>query len=320
VAAAGKTAYVFPGQGAQKVGMGQDLYQRFASARAVFDQADHVLGFPLSRLCFEGPEEELKETINAQPALVTAGFACLEATREAGGTGVLPPAAFLAGHSLGEYTALTVAGVYDFPTAVRLARERGRLMHEAGQQCPGSMAAVLGMAENAVAAICEQTGTYIANINCPGQIVISGEAAKVDRAAELAKERGASRVAALKVSGAFHTPLMQLALEGMSNLLPGMNFKNPATPVVANTTAAPLTAAGDVKKELLDQLCNCVQWQRSVEYMIAQGVTTFIELGPGKVLTGLIKRISGDVTLLNIGDLASLQGYLDAGKATEAGA
>ncbi|MFH1651890.1 MAG: ACP S-malonyltransferase [Chloroflexota bacterium] len=319
MAVAGKAAYVFPGQGAQKVGMGQDLYERFASARAIFDRADHVLGFPLTRLCFEGPEEDLRQTINAQPALVTASIACLEAVREAGGADILPPPAFLAGHSLGEYTALAVAGVYDFPTAVRLARERGRLMHEAGQQCPGSMAAVLGMAEDALSAICAETGTYIANINCPGQIVISGDAANVDRAAEVAREKGAHRVTPLKVSGAFHTPLMQFAFEGMSNLLPGMNFKNPNTPVIANTTATPLTAAADVKQELLDQLCNCVQWQRSVEDMIARGVTTFIELGPGKVLTGLIKRINADVSLLNIGDLASLQGYIDARKAGEAG-
>jgi len=309
----GKTAYVFPGQGSQKAGMGLDLYENSTAARAVFDQADRILGIPLSRLCFEGPEDELRQTINAQPALVATSIACLEALREAGDK-VLPGPAFLAGHSLGEYTALAVAGVFDFATAVRLARERGRLMYEAGMERPGTMAAIIGLEEPALAEICRQTGTSIANINCLGQIVISGEVDKIERAVTLAREKGAQRAIPLQVSGAFHTPLMQPAYDGMSRIIPEMKFQDPKIPVIANTTALPLVDAPSVKQELLDQLCNCVQWQRSVEYMIANGVDTFIEIGPGKVLTGLVRRINRDAVTINIGDLPSINSFIDSRK------
>ncbi|MFC1917951.1 ACP S-malonyltransferase [Chloroflexota bacterium] len=313
MADSGKIAYIFPGQGSQRAGMGKDLYDNFAPAKAIFDQADNKLGIPLSKLCFEGPEDELRQTINAQPALVTASFACLEALR-ATGKDAIPPPDFLAGHSLGEYTALAVAGVFDFATAVFLARERGRLMYEAGLVRPGSMAAVIGMDETALAAACEETGTYIANINSPGQIVISGDVENINKALELVKAKGAQRAIPLPVSGAFHTPQMQPAYDGMSLIIPGMAFHDPAIPVIANTTAQPLTSSAVVKQELLDQLCNCVQWQRSVEYMIARGVTIFIEIGPGKVLTGLVKRINPDVATINISDAASVQNFIDAGK------
>ncbi|MFC1963925.1 ACP S-malonyltransferase [Chloroflexota bacterium] len=305
-----KVAYVFPGQGSQKAGMGLDLYENSAAARAIFDQADRVLGIPLSRLCFEGPDEELRQTINAQPALVTASFACLEAVREAGDN-ILPPPAFVAGHSLGEYTALAAAGVFGFTTALHLARERGRLMYEVELERPGSMAAIIGLEERDLAEICRQTGTSIANINCPGQIVISGEVDNINQAVELAREKGAQRALPLQVSGAFHTALMQPAYEGMSRIIPEMNFQDPSIPVIANTTAQPLASAASVKQELLDQLCNCVQWQRSVEYMIAHSADTFIEIGPGKVLTGLIRRINRDVATVNIGDLASINTFIE---------
>lgn len=294
-----KVAYVFPGQGSQWVGMGRDLYQAFPGARAVFDQADEVLGFPLSRLCFEGPEDELRQTINTQPAVATVSFASLQAMLTAGG---LPPASFVAGHSLGEYTALAAAGVLDFAATVYLARERGRLMHEAGRQHPGGMVAVIGLEEAVLAEVCRETDTRIANVNCPGQLVISGARENLARAAELAKARGAHRAIPLPVSGAFHTPLMQPAVEGMSRTIARLSFGTPAIPIVANTTAQPLTTAEAIKSELLEQLCHCVQWQRSIEYMIDAGVTTFIEIGPGKVLTGLIKRINKDVTIINIED------------------
>jgi [acyl-carrier-protein] S-malonyltransferase len=309
-----KAAYVFPGQGSQQVGMGHDLYDNYPAAKAVFDQADKVLGIPISRLCFEGPEDELRQTINAQPALVTSSFACLEAIREAG-SNILPPPAFIAGHSLGEYTALAVAGVFDFSTAVYLARERGRLMHEAGLARPGSMAAIIGMDEAPLAEICRETDTWIANINCPGQLVISGDINNLNRATELAKEKGAQRAIPLQVSGAFHTPLMQPAFDGMSRAIARLSFKEPSIPVIGNTTAQPLATAESVKKELLDQLCNCVQWQRSVEYMIDKGVTTFIEIGPGRVLTGLIRRINRDVETMNIGDLAAVMKLADSREA-----
>ncbi|MDO8568289.1 MAG: ACP S-malonyltransferase, partial [Dehalococcoidales bacterium] len=281
-------AYIFPGQGAQSVGMGRDLYDNFASARAIFDRADEVLKFPLSKLCFEGPEEELRRTVNAQPALVTASFACLEAAREGGN---LPSPGFLAGHSLGEYTALAVAGVFDFATAVYLARERGRLMYEAGLARPGSMSAVLGMDEAALAEVCRQSGVWIANINCPGQLVISGDKDKLARTAEMVKAKGPFKVIPLQVSGAFHTPLMQPALDGMRQIISKAAFSDASIPVVGNTAAQLLTRGDSVKAELLEQLCNCVQWQRSVECMVNIGVSSFIEIGPGKVLTGLVRRI-----------------------------
>jgi [acyl-carrier-protein] S-malonyltransferase len=304
-----KVAYVFPGQGSQKVGMGRDLYHNFPSARSAFEQADEALGFSLSRLCFEGPEEELRQTINAQPALVAVSFACLRAIQEVNRDG-LPAPAFVTGHSLGEYTSLIVAGVLDFSTAVYLARERGRLMHEAGLVKPGGMVAVIGGDETSLAAVCEETGTWIANVNCPGQLVISGAKENLARASELAKARGAPRTIPLPVSGAFHTPLMQPAASGMSEILDTLSFADPVIPVVANTTARPLTKAQEVKAELLRQLCQGVEWQRSVEYMVGSGVSTFIEIGPGQVLSGLIKRINSDVKTINIGDVETVKGFV----------
>jgi len=299
-------AYVFPGQGSQAVGMGRDLYQDFNAARTVFDQADEALGFAISRLCFDGPEDELHQTINAQPAIVTTSFACLEASRERGD---LPPARFVAGHSLGEYTALAAVGVLDFADAVYLARERGRLMHEAGQLTPGGMAAIIGLEEGPLAELCAETGAQIANINCPGQIVISGAEENLNQAVELAKSREAYRVIPLQVSGAFHTPLMQPAVDGMAKVIAKLEFKNPTTPIIGNTIAQPLATAAAVKEELLYQLCNCIQWQSSVEYMISQGVSTFIEIGPGRVLAGLIKRIDRSVKILNIGNAESVRNF-----------
>ena len=301
-----KTAWVFPGQGSQSAGMCRDLYDSVKSARDVFEAVDKALGFPISRLCFEGPEEELRQTINAQPALVTAGYACLEAAREISGSKLAAPV-FLAGHSLGEYTALAVAGVFDFTTAVKLARERGRLMHEAGQKRKGAMSAIIGLDEAKLAEVCQKTDTIMANVNCPGQIVISGAAENITKANEMATAAGASRAIPLHVSGAFHSPLMEPAVEGMIKYLDATTFKVASIPVVGNVTALPLTRPEEVKDELRRQLLSPVQWQRSIEYMINQGVTTFIEIGPGKVLTGLIKRINKEVVTQNIGDLAAVK-------------
>ncbi len=306
-----KVAYVFPGQGSQWVGMGSDLYENFDSAKAVFEQADKILGFPLSRLCFEGPEDELRQTINAQPALVTVSFACLKAAQDAGGGNGLPPPVFVAGHSLGEYTALAAAGVLDFATTVYLARERGRLMYEAGLKRPGGMVAIIGLDEASLAEVCNETDTRIANINCPGQLVISGARENLAQAADLAKIKGAQRTIPLPVSGAFHTPLMQSAVDGMSEIVAALSFHKPLIPIIANTTAQPLTTAEQVKTELLRQLCNSVQWQGSVEYMVNDGVSTFIEIGPGKVLSGLIKRINKEVKTVNIGDVNSIKNLGD---------
>jgi len=294
-----KVAYVFPGQGAQAVGMGRDLYDSYPAARAIFEQADEALGLPLSKICFEGPEDELLKTINTQPALVTVSFVCLKVAQETGKG--MPPPAFVAGHSLGEYTALAAANVLDFADTVRLARERGRLMYEAGLKQPGTMAAVIGMDETILTEICQQTDTCIANFNSPGQLVISGAIENIERAVELAKEKGASRVVPLQVGGAFHSPLMQSAVDGMAEILPTVAFRDPTVPIIANVTAQPLTTGEAVRSELLDQLRNGVQWQRSVEYMLGQGVTGIIEIGPGRVLTGLMRRIDRETETMNIG-------------------
>ncbi len=301
-----KCAWVFPGQGSQVVGMGRDLYDNVPAARAAIDTADQALGLPLSHLFFNGPEDDLRQTINAQPSLVAVAYACLAAARELNGAS-LPQPAFLAGHSLGEYTALAVADVIDFLTAVKLARERGRLMHEAGQKRAGAMAAVLGLEEAKLAGICKETDTVMANINCPGQIVISGAAASIAKAMEMATAAGASRVVALQVSGAFHSPLMEPAVAGMKQYLDATEFKTPAIPVIGNVTGRPLADGAAVKKELIDQLTSPVQWQRTIEYMLDNGVTTFIEIGPGRVLTGLIRRINKEATTVNIGDLAAVR-------------
>ncbi|MBU2608084.1 MAG: ACP S-malonyltransferase [Chloroflexi bacterium] len=300
-----KVAYVFPGQGSQWVGMGRDLYEQFDAAKIVFDEADDAVGFALSQLCFEGPEDELRQTINAQPAIVAASLACLRVVEELDDSQRLLPPTYVAGHSLGEYTALAAAGVLDIASAIYLASERGRLMHEAGLKQPGGMVAVIGADEALVAEACEETGTQIANINCSGQLVISGAKDKLAETVDLLKSRGVSRTIPLQVSGAFHTPLMQPAADGLAEVIKSLSFNQPLIPIIANTTAEPLTTAEAIEEELLRQLCNCVRWQQSVKYMISNGVSTFIEIGPGKVLTGLIKRIDRAANISNIGDAES---------------
>jgi len=298
-------AYVFPGQGSQQVGMGRDLYDAFPQAREVFEEADDALGFRLSRLCFEGPEAELAQTVNAQPAILTVSFACLKAAGGLAGSLICP--AFMAGHSLGEYTALVAAQVLDFKDAVKLTRRRGKLMQEAGKRVPGGMAATIGLDEMLLEAICEETGAQIANINSPGQIVISGTKQALVRAMDLARAMGARHVIPLKVGGAFHSSLMQPAAEGMAQAISRFSFRDPAVPIVINSTAQPVTTAEAVREELLRQLCAPVQWQRSVEYMVDAGVSTFIEIGPGQVLSGLIKRIDSQVQTLSVGDTSSVR-------------
>ncbi|MCX5998880.1 MAG: ACP S-malonyltransferase [Chloroflexi bacterium] len=284
----GKVAFVFPGQGSQRVGMGLDLYNSSAEARAVLQEANTVLGFPLTTLCFEGPETELRQTYNAQPAILAISIAYLRANSRL--QDVVPTV--VAGHSLGEYTALVAAHALDFSQGLQLARERGRLMQEAGVKVPGGMVAIIGMDELQVGEICRTTGTQIANINCPGQIAVTGTTRGIAEAAQLAKAKGARSAIPLQVSGAFHSRLMEPAAEGMSKAISRMTFKNPTVPVIANTTAEPITRARQVGPELLNQLCHCVQWQKSVERMVNDGVSTFVEVGPGQILTGLIKRIA----------------------------
>ncbi len=304
-----KVAYIFPGQGAQTVGMGKDLYDSFDSVKALFKQADDAVGFSLSKIFFEGPEDELKKTSNAQPALVAVSIACLMAAQEVSGKN-LPAPSFMAGHSLGEYTALAAADAIDFSTAVYLAKERGRLMYEAGLKTPGGMMAMIGIDEAALAEVCKETGTVIANINSPGQLVISGGVENIAKAGEMAKAKGAARAIPLQVSGAFHSPLMQPAVDGMTQILAKVTFKDPCVPIIANVTALPLTRGSQIKDELLKQLYSSVQWQRSVEYMVKNGVGKFIEIGPGKVLAGLVKRISKESEMVNIGDANAVKGLV----------
>ena len=291
-----KVAYVFPGQGSQKVGIGGDLYTSSPAARAILEEADDVLGFPLTKLCFEGPEDELRQTINAQPAILAVSVAYLKSSPQLQDTTPV----FVAGHSLGEYTALVAANVLDFADAVHLARERGRLMQEAGNKQPGGMVAILGMDEALVLEVCQSTGAKVANFNCPGQIVLSGASECVAQAAELATMKGARSATPLQVSGAFHTHLMQPAVEGMSQAISKLNFRDPTVPIVANTTAEPITSGAAVKDELLHQLCNPIQWQKSIERMVTEGVSTFFEVGPGQVLTGLIKRITKEAETISL--------------------
>ena len=298
-----KTAYVFPGQGSQWTGMGHDLYTNLPEARAVFEEADSVLGFPLSRLCFEGPEDVLRQTVNAQPAIMTVSIAYLRTSPQLKDR---PRPSFVAGHSLGEYTALVAASTLSFADALRLARERGRLMQEAGNQTSGGMLAVIGLDEATVQSVCQATGMEIANINCPGQIAISGPSHVLEAATQLAKEKGAQRVVPLPVSGAFHSRLMKPAADGMAQAVSSLRFQDAVIPIVANTTAEPMTSGNSLKAELLNQLCHSVLWQKSVEYMIKEGTFEFVEVGPGQVLTGLIKRISKDARTTNIGDAQSI--------------
>ncbi len=297
-------AYVFPGQGSQAVGMGHDLQEAYAIARKTYQEADEALGFPLSELCFNGPEEELRRTHNAQPAILATSIACL---RAAGEQGVLPSgASFVAGHSLGEYTALVAAGALGFADALRLVRERGRLMQLAGEKTPSGMAAILGLENEAVSAICEEAGVDIANLNCSGQVVISGATSELARAMEAARANGARQVIPLNVSGAFHSRVMRSAEEGLTRYLAGVRLQDPSMPVVANVSGKPVQDAEGVRDALVRQLCSPVQWHPSVEWMLAQGVTCFMEFGPGRVLSGLIKRINRQVRLTSIGDAESL--------------
>jgi [acyl-carrier-protein] S-malonyltransferase len=299
-------AWVFPGQGAQQVGMGQDLADVSATARAVFSAADMALDMSLSRLCFEGPEDELTRTVNTQPAIVTHSIAALSAAIERDVITARP--AFVAGHSLGEHAALVAAGAVGFDVGVRLVRERGRLMQEACDAEAGTMAAVLGLEEEQVTAIALSHRAAVCNVNAPGNITIGGTVDAVAAASDAALEAGASRVVPLTVSGAFHTPLMQSAAEGLREALAGVTFVEPRTPVVSNVSAEPLAGPGAIPGELVSQVTSPVLWARSVQHMREAGVTTLIEFGPGRVLSGLARRIDRELQTINIGTAEDLEG------------
>ena len=299
-------AFLFPGQGAQTVGMGKDLYDAVPAAKAIFDEADQALGFPLSQLCFEGPMETLTQTINTQPAILTASVAAFEAARDALQTKGLTPS-FTAGHSLGEYSALVAAGSMTFTDAVKLVRERGRLMQAAGDEREGAMAAVMGMPEDQLQAICEANGVDMANLNSAEQIVISGSKEGIEAAQKAAEEGGARRVVPLAVSAAFHSSLMDPAVPGMRTALESASISAPTYPVIGNVTAQPLETADEITDELARQIRSSVQWFRTVEYLRDNGVTMFVEIGPGKVLTGLVKRTFAEAEVMNIGTLEELE-------------
>jgi [acyl-carrier-protein] S-malonyltransferase len=307
-----RVALVFPGQGSQFVGMGRGLAQHSPAAREIFDQADETLGFSLSDLCFNGPENELRDTINAQPAILTVSIACLAALREYLGADAahLHPR-FVAGHSLGEYSALVAAGVLDFPTALTLVRERGRLMKESGESTPGGMAAVIGLDAEVLEALCQKARAKgivcPANYNTPTQTVISGELAALSAAIELAIASGAQRVIRLAVSIGAHSPLMQRASEQFSEIMSRLRLQDARIPIVSDISARVLVSAEEIRTELARQLYSSVRWTETVRQMLGAGVTTFIELGPGEVLSNLIKRIDRTALAVSINDPASLR-------------
>ena len=296
----GKVAWLFPGQGSQQVGMGLALCRESAAARALFDKADAVLGRPLSAICWQGPEDLLRQTINTQPAIMTFSLACLAAAREAGELDAPPD--YVAGHSLGEYTAAVAGEALALEDGLLLVQERGRLMQAAGEQNPGAMAAILGLEEAAVRDLCLATGSQVSNITAPGQVVIGGSVAAIAGAMEAARSAGARRVVPLNVSGAFHTNLMDPAAAGMAAALSGAKMQDPRVPLVANGTATALRDVSALREELAFQLTHTVLWQKSVEYMLAEGVSSFVEFGPGQVLAGLIKRMAPSATIRSIGE------------------
>jgi [acyl-carrier-protein] S-malonyltransferase len=303
-------AFVFPGQGSQSVGMGLPLASASPAAAAVFGAADEALGEPLSQLAWEGPSEALDRTENAQPALLATSIAYLAALRERWtGLGLEAEPAFTAGHSMGQYTALVAAGAISLADGIRLVRERGVRMQASGAGRTGAMAAILGLDDQHLPELVERASVAgifgIANRNAPGQIVVSGERAAIDLAAEVAKELGARKAIVLPVSVAAHSPLMAEAAEGMRGILAGIRFEDPATPLLSNADARPITTAGACRAELVEHLTAGVDWVGAVRRMEAAGVTTFIEVGPGRVLTGLIKRVVPDAEAIALDDAAA---------------
>ncbi|MFA5286943.1 MAG: ACP S-malonyltransferase [Candidatus Omnitrophota bacterium] len=291
-----KTAFLFVGQGSQYVGMGKDLYDSFPEAKAVFDKAENILGFNLKKFCFEGPEDALKMTNISQPAIVTVSIAAFEAFRAR--KNIKP--GYMAGLSLGEYSALIASGSFSFEDGIRLIKIRGELMEEAAKKYPGKMAAVLGLSTEKVKEICLGSGAELANLNCPGQIVITGRAEAIDRASALCMEQGAKRVIPLEVSGAFHSSLMSEASLGLKKALENIPMRDPLVPVISNFTALPQEKVSQFKDNLVDQIRSSVRWEESIRFILSKEVSNFIEFGPGMVLKGLMRKIDLSAQVINI--------------------
>lgn len=298
-----KTALLFAGQGAQVVGMGRDLAEAHPTAKSLFAEADEALGYALSEICFSGPEEELVRTEHAQPAIYLVGWIALQLLREQA-----PSISFeaTAGLSLGEFTALAAADAIGFEDGLRVVRRRGKLMQEACEASSGGMAAIVGLDEEAVRGVCEQAGVSLANLNCPGQIVLSGDADKMDAACEAAKAAGAKRAIPLPVAGAYHSPLMQPSQAGLAEALAKVELREPAVPVYSNVTGEAHAGAASIAGTMVDQVTSSVRWEACIRAMIADGVTRFIELGPGTALTGFMRRIDRGLEVLNVADNDSL--------------
>ena len=304
-----KTALLFAGQGAQKVGMGKDLFDHFETARTVFTKAREALGYDLPKICFEGPESDLTNTENAQPGIYLVSWVAFQLLKEQ-----VPNLQFqaTAGLSLGEFTALGAAGTFGFEEGLKVVRQRGRFMQEACDQTKGSMAAIINLDEATTRAVCEETGVELANLNCPGQIVISGEADKIGNACEAAKARGAKRALPLQVAGAYHSRLMASAQPKLREALGGIQMKTPAVEVISNVTARPHGSVADIQDLLVSQVTSSVRWEDSIRHLLSQGFTRFIELGPGTALSGFMKRIDPAAQILNVGDVPSLQATAEA--------
>ncbi len=288
--------FLFAGQGSQYVGMGKDLYDSFPEARKVFDRAEEILGFELKKICFDGPEELLKSTNVSQPAIVTASIAAFEVFKTK--SNLVP--SFVAGLSLGEYSALIAAGALTFDHGIRLIHKRGQLMEEASRKHPGKMAAVLELPVEKLKEICLETGAEIANLNCPGQVVITGKAEAVNQAMELCNQAGAKRVIPLEVSGGFHSSLMFEASVELKLVLDNISISEPKVPVISNYTAQPQYKVGQIIENLVNQIRGSVRWEESMRFILSQGVTSFYEFGPGKVLKGLMRRIDSNAQVINI--------------------
>ena len=298
-----KYALVFPGQGAQKPGMGKDLYENSEAAKKVFETANRVLGYDIADLCFNGSEEDLMKTINSQPCILTVSLAALEALREKANIDI----AMTAGHSLGEYAALYAAGAVDLETALKLIQKRAILMNEAAEKTSGSMAAVLGLDNETVINLTkEMNSVYVANFNSPGQVVITGDKEEINANLDKFKEAGAKRVLPLAVSGAFHSPLMQSAGNDFVDFVSQFEFNNTNIPVYTNVDATATVQGEEFRNKLPKQICSSVQWTQTIENIQQEGITDFIEIGPGKVLAGLNKKINAELNTLNIFDYESL--------------